>query len=468
MNRTDADVIVVGGGISGLAVAWNLQRGGASVIVLEAAARAGGTIGSAREHGCLIEAGPSSTLDTTPLISALLEEVGIAGERIAPHPAARKRFILRGGSLIPLPLSPFSFLASPLFSTTAKLRLLTEPFIGRGPQDVDESVAAFVRRRLGAEFLDYAVNPFVAGVYAGDVETLSLRAAFPRLFDLEQTYGSLLGGQLLGALKRARNQEKSKKAAPMLSFRNGMQTLTDAIAQRLARIELGCEVTSILPRRGGFDIDVDPISAGERASFRAHAVVLATPAHAATKLTAPFASHAAAALAAVPYAPVAVVTSVYRRAAIAHALDGFGFLVPQCEQRRTLGTIFASSLYAERAPPDLALLTTFVGGLRQPALAQLPESELTASVQSELAALLGAPARAEWAGITRWALAIPQYTQGHLERIACIERAESDLPGLFFCANYRGGISVGDCIKSADNAANRVSAYIRGSANSAT
>ena len=211
-TRADADIVVVGGGISGLTVAWELQRRGASVVLLEAASRSGGTIGSAREHGCLIETGPSSTLDTTPLIAALLEAVGITGERIAPQPAARRRFILRDGRLIALPLSPFAFLASSLFSPAAKLRLFKEPFLGRGAYHGDESVAAFVRRRLGAEFLDYAVDPFVAGVYAGDVETLSVRAALPRLFELEQKYGSLTRGQLQGMLVRARNaQRKSRK-----------------------------------------------------------------------------------------------------------------------------------------------------------------------------------------------------------------------------------------------------------------
>ncbi len=456
MTHLEADIIVVGGGISGLSVAWELQRRGAEVVLLEAAARSGGTIGSTHEQGCLIEAGPSSTLDTTPLITALLDATGIAAERIAPQPAARQRFILRDGKLLALPQSPFAFLTSPLFSPAAKLRLLKEPFLVRGAYD-DESVAAFVRRRLGAEFLDYAINPFVAGVYAGDVETLSVRAAFPRLFELEQRYGSLIRGQLQGALARARDMQKSKHAAPMLSFRNGMQTLPDAIALRLKRIDLGCEVTRITPRQGGFDIAVAPASG--RPGYRARAVVLATPTYVAAKLSAPLASQAAAALDAIPYAPVALVASVYRRAAIAHALDGFGFLVPQREQRRILGTIFSSTLYAERAPPDFALLTTFVGGMRQPALAQLAADEIAALVHSELTLLLGAALRPEWARVTRWTRAIPQYTQGHLERIACIERAERDVPGLFFCANYRGGISVGDCIKSAWRTADQAAAF---------
>lgn len=454
----DADVIVVGGGISGLAAAWRLQRRGVRVVVLEAAPRAGGTIGSTREHGCLLESGPNSTLETTPLIGELIGELGIAGERIAAQPAARSRYILRDGRLIALPLSPLAFFATPLFSVGAKLRLLREPFIGRGARAADESVADFVRRRLGTEFLDYAVNPFVAGVYAGDPETLSVQAAFPRLFELEQKYGSLIRGQLLGARERERNPDQSKQAAAMLSFRDGMQTLTDAIARRLARIEFNAEAVRIVPGEKGYGVTVND-AAGER-NYRARAVLLATPAQAAARLTAPFAPQAAAALAAIPYPPVAVVVSAYRREGIAHPLDGFGFLVPQRERRLVLGTIFSSTLFGQRAPAGLALLTTFIGGMRQPELAQREEGEIAGFAQAELAALLGAPASADFVRVTRWPRAIPQYTLGHLDRIARIEQAESDFPGLFFCANYRGGIAVGDCIKSAARAARQVAAFL--------
>ncbi len=458
MGDFDADVIVVGGGISGLAAAWRLQRREVRVVLLEAAPRAGGTIGSTREHACLLESGPNSALETTPLIGELIGELGITGERIAAQPAARSRYILRDNKLIALPLSPLAFLTTPLFSAGAKLRLFREPFIGRGARAAEESVADFVRRRLGSEILDYAINPFVAGVYAGDPATLSLQAAFPRLFELEQKYGGLIRGQLLGARERARNPDQSKQAAAMLSFRDGMQTLTDAIARRLAHIEFNAEAVRIVAGGNGFGITVNNAAGGR--NYRARAVLLATPAQAAAGLIAPFAPQAAAALAAIPYPPVAVVVSAYRRETIAHALDGFGFLVPQRERRRILGAIFSSTLFAGRAPPDLALLTTFIGGMRQPELAQLPAGEITAIAQSELSALIGAPARAEWVRVTHWPRAIPQYTLGHPGRIARIEQAESDFPGLFFCANYRGGIAVGDCIKSADRAARRVAALL--------
>lgn len=459
-QQADADVIVVGGGISGLASAWGLQRRGARVVLLEAASRAGGAIGSAREYGCLLESGPNSALETTPLIGPLLAELGIAGERIDTNAAARNRYILRDGKLTVLPLSPAAFFATRLFSTRAKLRLFCEPFIGRGVQDAEESVAEFVRRRLGTEFLDYAINPFVGGVYAGNPATLSVSAAFPRLHELEQQHGSLIRGQLAGARARARNPEKSKQSAPMFAFREGMQTLTDAIARRLAHVELATEVMGVVPGDGGYVVTAS--GANGLREFRARAVLLATPAHAAAKLVAPFAATAAAALAAVSYPPVAVAFSVYRRSAIAHPLDGFGMLIPECEHRQILGTIFSSMLFENRAPGGLVLLTSFVGGTRQPELAQLDEHEIADLVQSELAAILGASASPEFVRVRRWPRAIPQYTLGHAERMRQVAAAEREFPGLFFCANYRGGISVGDCIKSADFAAGQTAAFLQG------
>ena len=451
----DTDVLVVGAGISGLVTAWRLQQAGRAVTVIEAAPRAGGAIGSLRADGCLVENGPNSTLETSPLIGQLLEETGAIGERIYANTVARKRFVLRGGRLIPIPMSPSAFLATPLFSAGTKLSLVREPFIRPSAPDAQETVAQFVRRRLCQEFLDYAINPFVAGVYAGDPERLSVRAAFPRLFELEQKYGSLIRGQIAGARERKRNPEKSKQSAPMLSFRDGMQTMPDAIAGKLRRLLLGTRATGLARHpQGGWEITAESSNGALRG--RARTVVLAVPAWVAAALVAPYAPAATQALEAIHYPPVAAVASAYDRADIAHALDGFGFLVPEKERRRILGTIFSSTLFENRAPAGTALLTTFVGGMRQPELARLDDEAVARSVHEELATLVGARAAPRWARVSRWERAIPQYTPGHLDRMAALEAAERDLPGLYFCANYRGGISVADCIKSAHAMAARI------------
>lgn len=455
------DVLVIGAGISGLATAWWLQSSGRRVTVVESASRAGGTIGTIRDSGCLIETGPNSTLETSPLIAQLADETGTAAQRVYANPAAKSRFILRDGALLPLPLTPPAFLRTRLFSAGAKLGLLRELFVRRSPVDSEETVAQFVRRRLGAEFLDYAINPFVAGVYAGDPERLSVRAAFPKLFEIEQQYGSLIRGQIRGARERRHRKEVPKQAAPMLSFGDGMQTLTDGVAGRLADLRLGARATSI-SRTADSGWEVSATGDHGTVSLRAKSVLIATPAAAAAQLVKPHAVRASAAMEQIPYPPVASVASAYARADVAHALEGFGFLVPKREQRRILGTIFSSTLFDNRCPPDMVLLTTFVGGMRQPELARLDEAEIAALVQEELGSLLGVRAAPRRTWVNRWERAIPQYTLGHLGRVAAIDEAESALPGLFFCANYRGGISVADCIKSSRAAADRVAQYLGG------
>jgi oxygen-dependent protoporphyrinogen oxidase len=452
------DVLVVGAGISGLATAFHLERRGHAVRVLEAAARPGGVIASHRRDGALYETGPNSALDTTPLIGELLSAAGIAGERLDATAAAAKRYVLRGGRLVPLPTSPGAFLRTPLFSLRAKLALAREPFVPPAAPDREETVADFVRRRLGREFLDYAIEPFVAGIYAGDPDGLSVRAAFPRLHALEQRYRSLIRGQFLGARERARRGEKAKNAAASFSFRDGMQTLPDALAHRLRGLETGVRVVRVA-RGADAAFEVEAERDGERLAARARALVLAVPADAAAGLTRPLVPAAAQALDAIAYSPVAVVASAYRRDDVRHALDGFGFLAPRKEGRPILGTLFSSSMFDARAPADTVLLTTFVGGARNPVLAQSAPDEIGAVVERELAALLGA-ASPRWQDVVRWPRAIPQYTLGHLARIAALERAEADVPGLFFRSNYRDGVAVGDCVKAAASTADAVSAFL--------
>jgi oxygen-dependent protoporphyrinogen oxidase len=456
-----ADVIVVGGGISGLATAFALQQRGVPVEVLEADARAGGVIGTQHRDGALYETGPNSALDTSPLINELLDAIGIRGERADANAVAATRFIVRGGRLIALPMSPGAFLATPAFSSRAKLRLLREPFIAPAPADAEESIAAFVRRRLGVEFLDYAIDPFVSGVYAGDPERISVAAAFPRLHALEQTYGSLIKGQIKGARERRQSAGTAKNAAGSFSFRGGMQTLTDALARAVDRVATGVRVESI-ERGADGGWTVTGVRAGEALVRRARAIVLAVPAYEAARLLREVAPPAAHALATIEYAAVASVASAWRRADIAHSLAGFGFLVPKKEMRRILGTLFSSSMFDGRAPEGTVLLTTFIGGLRNPDLPAQSDATLGEILQTELAALLGARNAPLWREVTRWTHAIPQYNLGHGERLRPLAAAERALPGLTACANYRGGVSVGDCIKSAHAAAEAVAGYLQG------
>jgi protoporphyrinogen/coproporphyrinogen III oxidase len=459
---TDVDVLVIGAGVSGLTTAYAMKQRGAAVEVIEAAPRSGGVIGTRRRNSAVFETGPNSTLDTTPLINELLDGLGIRGERVDAATTAATRFVVRGGKLVPLPGTPGAFLTTGAFSLRAKLALLREPFVAPAAPDAEEeSIAAFVRRRLGAELLDYAIDPFVAGVYAGDPERISVSAAFPRLHALEQKYGSLIKGQLLGARERNRSAERPKNRAASFSFRGGMATLTDALARDVGRIETGVQVRRI-ERGADGAYTVAGARAGEPVLRRTKSVVIAAPAYDAAKLMRELAPEATKGLAGIEYAAVASVTSAYRRADVAHSLGGFGFLVPKKEARRILGTLFMSSMFDGRAPESSVLLTTFIGGKRNAELMRSADGALMALVREELAALLGAANPPLWAEITRWTHAIPQYNLGHALRLRPVEDAERALPGLFFCASYRGGVSVGDCIKSAHATAGAATRFLAG------
>jgi protoporphyrinogen/coproporphyrinogen III oxidase len=449
-----SDVVVIGAGISGLAVAHGLARRGRTVTVLEAASTPGGVIGTARRDGALFERGPNSTLDTSPKIGELLREIGIEGERANASEAAAIRYIVRDGALAALPTSPPAFFTTKAFSLGAKLRLLREPFIPPTPDGVEESIAAFVRRRLGREFLDYAIDPFVAGIYAGDPERISVAAAFPRLLALEKKYGSLIKGQIKGARERRKSGEVAKNAALSFSFRGGMQTLTDGLARRLPGLECNVRVERVT--REGDAYAVGGVRDGAPREVRGRAIVIATPAPVAGALAGTLAPDVARALAAIEYAPVAVVASLYRRADVAHSLHGFGFLVPRIESRTILGTLFSSSMFDARAPEGSILLTTFVGGRRNPDQYAQDDARLRATVQQEMASLIGARAAPAWQEIVRWPQAIPQYDLGHLDRLAHVDRAEATTPGLYFFANYRNGVAVGDRITRGGELAARI------------
>ena len=456
------DTVVIGAGISGLAAAHGLARRSRNCAILDAGVEAGGVIGSRRRDGFLYEIGPNSTLDTTPLINALLQDLGIAKERTDASAVAATRYIVRGGKLVALPGGPGAFFTTPAFTLKAKLRLFGEPFIARTPAGVDESIAAFVRRRLGTEFLDYAIDPFVAGIYAGDPERISVGAAFPKLLALEQAHGSLIRGQIVGARARKKSKEVAKNVAGSFSFRGGMQTLTDALAKSLPPIEYGTVVQRIA-RDGDGTFTVEGTRGDMPVALRARSVVLAAPAYAAAAMIEGMAPDAAAALAGIEYAPIAIVASAYRRSDVTHSLQGFGFLVPKRERRSILGCLFSSSMFDGRAPEGSVLLTTFAGGRRNAEVAAASDADIAASVRAELASCLGARGAPLWQEVVRWPQAIPQYDIGHLTRLRRIDVAEAAVPGLYFCANYRGGVAVGDRIKCGHAMAEQVDAFIAAS-----
>ena len=455
-------VVIIGAGISGLTVAWWLARSGVRVTVLEKDSFPGGTMRTVREGEWLVETGPNSALETTPLFGQMFRELGIQDQWQYADPSSDNRFILRGGRLHVLPMSPGAFLRSSLWSRSGKLRLLKEPFVGRAKRE--ETVAEFVERRLGREFLDYAINPFVAGVYAGNPEQLSVRSAFPKLYALEEKYGGLVKGMIKGRQERRRRAEVAKDRAKMFSFREGMQSFPDAISKRLgASVTLSAEVISIAGTSGSQGARhngqsthrVTYTSKGRLSEIVADAVVLSIPSYSARTLVSGISPALALALDRIYYPPVAEVFLGFRSDQCPSPLNGFGYLVPAKEERQILGTIWSSSLFPNRAPKGHIALTTFVGGSRQPELVDLDDSDLLRRVTGELGSIMGITGRPVFARIVRWKKAIPQYNLGHHQINEEIESFEIGHRGLFICSNYRGGISVGDCVlngkKTSDN-----------------
>ena len=330
------------------------------------------------EDGWLIETGPNSALETTPLFGELFDGLGITNKRRYANESASRRYIVKNGSLHPLPMGPGSFITTRLWSGSAKLRLLKEPFIGRAVKE--ESISEFVRRRLGDEFLEYAIDPFVAGVYAGDPAKLSVQSAFPKLYALEKNHGGLIRGAIASRRERKARKEVAKDRARLFSFADGMETFPAAIAASLGdALRTNTEVEHIVPMRAGkypvYTISIR--SDGERSTIQADAIVLASPARATASMIRSIDPEMAKTLESIQYPPLVEVFLGFKSELVARALDGFGFLVPKAEKRKLLGSIWASTLFENRAPEGCVAFTSFVGGSRNPSRAKHPaQSEM--------------------------------------------------------------------------------------------
>ncbi len=459
------DVVIIGGGISGAAALHWLASAGLDVLLLERTLSLGGVMGSRRnEHGALVETGPNSIQAKGGALLDLIEDLGLAGAILLPGEAAANRYIMRNGEIHAAPTGPKALFRSSLFSGSAKFRLLREPFVAPVSPDAEESVAQFVERRLGREVLDYAVNPFVSGVYAGRPESLSVRYAFPLLHELERTSGSLVKGGIRRAKagKKGKGKGKGKKEGMddsndglprkgIFSFAGGMGTLPRAIEERWRDcIRFGAAAERI--ERDGSRWIVT--ASGE--TYAADHLIVATEAQAASGLIAHLDHVAASALRGIEHPPVAVASVLYDRQAVAHPLDGFGLLIPEVEKRNILGVIFSSTLFPDRAPEGTVLLTAFIGGARSPELALRSREEMLYDVHGELRRTFGISARPRSFDLQVWPRAIPQYNIGYGTILAQLSAAEDRLEGLHLLGSYRGGVAVGDCIASARALAERI------------
>lgn len=427
---------VVGAGLSGLVRARALAARGEDVVLFEESDRPGGVVRSERRGGYLLELGPN-TVRPTPELWALVEEAGLAGEILLAD-ARLPRYIDFDGRLQPLPMSPGALFATKLLSGRGKLRILREPFVPKGDPS-RESVHAFFARRLGREVADRFVEPFVSGIWAGRSDSLAAAHAFPSLVRAETEFGSLTRGGIAAARRRKPSLPRTPRG--LLSFRAGLETFPRRLAEQLgSSLRLRTRVESI--RRAGDRWVV--AAAGEETEF--DGLCVAASARDATRLLRDLDPDAAAALAAIPQPPL-VVLHVGVRGPL--PLRGFGHLVVPQPDRRVLGAVWSSSLFEGRAPEGSSLVTVFLGGARDPAAIDLPDEEIFGIASRDLEAAFAARVELEPVLVTRYPHALPQYGFAHGALLAHLARVEGSLPGLTFLGNYRGGVAVGDVVRSA-------------------
>ncbi|HEY2352237.1 MAG TPA: protoporphyrinogen oxidase [Candidatus Acidoferrum sp.] len=450
--NTHIPALVAGGGISGLVCAYALRRAGIDAQVVECSPHSGGMIRSERRENYLLEFGPQS-FNATASVLNLCRELRIE-DQLVQAPAQAPRFVLVDGRLRVVPLSPPSFFASSLFGARTKFRVLSDLLGNSSPPENDESIATFVRRKFSPELLEKLVGPFVSGIYAGDPEKLSLRSAFPQLYEAEKSAGSVIRG-----LRRTSRKSAARGERPTLqSFRKGNQTLIDALAASLGS-SLRCNVEARSVRRaarsngGASGFEVTLVANNMEDKVFTDRLIVATPVPQAAAMLRELDPQFETALQQVEYAPIAVVSLGYQKSAIRHALAGFGFLAPRSSGLRVLGSVWNSSLFAGRAPEGQALLTSFVGGATDPDAMQAPESQLIATVHSELTAILGISRPPIFSNVWKLPRAIPQYNIGHTGQMNRLNGLQTKHPHVHLTGNYLRGPALGTCIEQALTAA---------------
>ena len=460
------DIIVIGGGISGLAAAHRLtelSRTGSTayrVTLLEASDRLGGVIATEHADNLLLELGPDSYITDKPAALRLCERLGLADRLIAPQQGGLKLYTVHRGALEPLPegfllMAPTrvgSVLQSPVFSWSGKLRMALEPLIPRRSHGGDESLASFVRRRLGREVLERVAQPLIGGIYASDPEALSLAATMPRFPEMERSHGSVILGSQRAQRRRAQAaDETGARWSLFVSIDGGMEVLVRRIEETVGPgvVRLGETVRELSWNPDARRWRVDTGHAG----LEADAVICTLPAFAAARALTTLDSELAGELGAIPFSSTATVNLAYRRSDIAHPLDGYGFVVPHVEHRKIMACTFSSVKYAGRAPEDIALLRCFAGGALQPDMLDQPDEALEAQVREDLEALLGISGTPILCRTTRYPDCMPQYNVGHLDRVERIETRLQQFPTLALAGKSYRGVGIADCIASGEAAA---------------
>lgn len=442
-------VAVVGGGISGLSAAYYLQQRGIDCTLIEASPQLGGVIRTEQVDGCLVEAGPDSFIAQKPWALELIREVGLGDEVIGSNDDRRKTFVLKGGTLIPLPdgvqfMAPtriWPMVKTPLLSWAAKAKMATEWLRRPVANPPDRTVAEFVRDHYGDEVNEYLAQPMLAGVYGGSPEQLSVKAVLPRFVELEQRYGSVSRG-MTAAMAKARKASAST-ASLFLTLRGGMQQLVDVLVDRIrsdVRI-LQEEVAGLRRSEDAWELQF----AGRQ--LRADAVILAIPAYRAAQLLSEANPDVVGDLESIPYSSSVTAALIYHRPQFAHDLDGFGFLVPRAEGRLLAACTWVNTKFDYRAPETRGLLRGFLAGENAKSWAERSDDEIVEAMHQELSQLMGFEAKPATARIARWRRAMAQYPVGHGETVAAVRAKMAETPGIYLSGNAYEGIGVPDCVR---------------------
>lgn len=457
--------VVIGAGIAGLAAALSLREHAKGarfeIVVLDRNPRPGGNIVTERVDGFLIEGGPDCFLSEKPWAMELCKRLGLESELLMTNDEFRKTFVYSNGALhelpegvilmVPTKMLPLAF--SSLITFKGKFRMFMELFVPKKKDREDESLASFVRRRLGQEALDKIAEPLVAGVHAGDPDTMSVRSSFPKFVQLEEEYGSLIKGMIKrmslskGSLPAG---AASGKATMFVTLKRGLGTLVAEITERLSGFEntfiktdVGVEYVSA--RHGSYEVVLNG-----NGSIEADAVIIAAPAYAASRLVKQLDPAVSEKLLAIPYASTATISLGYNKKDISHPMNGFGFVVPKIEKRGIMAATWVSRKFKYRAPEDKALIRCFAGGAKDPAVVNLPDEELVRIARLELKEIMGIVAEPVLARVYKWINAMPQYTIGHEQRVSEIEALLGAHHGLYLTGSAYRGIGISDSVRNAE------------------
>jgi len=436
-------ITIIGAGITGLTLGFLLKQQGISFTIIEKKQRSGGIILSHEQEGYFFDIGPQSAV-LDEITEKFITQCGLKNEILFPEKSANRGFILRDNILHELKPHPVNFIATSLLSTKGKLRLFTEPFIPRKKNNDDESLHHFIERRMGSEVADYLLNPFIAGVCAGNPKLLSAQAVFPKLIEMEQEHGSILK-----ALRHYKKENPNAQERRTFSFKKGLHQLTEHLKNLLKDNLLeDVAVQQVSKTVNGFSIET--MQNETHKIFESNKVIVTSPAYHAAKFLGKFNSSISMHLTNIKYPPILQLSLGYDNSQIKKQLPSFGFLIPEKEYKTFLGAIFQSGVFANRAPKGKSSFTLFVGGSRNASLfQQFSKQEIIEKATEEFQAIMQIKGKPETIFSYKWECSIPQYEMGYTKVLNKISNFEKQNIGIYLAGNYVSGVGINDCIKKA-------------------